>query len=1028
MTRAFAGQERAPDAAGRSAARRGYGVVVSAVLAIAALAAAGSVSAQTTSAAIRGRVATAGGAGVADAVVQAQSKANGTLRTAVTRNRGDYRLEGLDPGEWLLVARLPDGNLTDSRTVTLSLGQVVEIDFTAGAGIEETVEVRARSVTMDRRRVGGELRVSGEAVDALPVAGRSPTELALLDSSVRTAPVGNYFGERGSPFVIHGQTGRSNSFVVDGLDNNDQSSGTTLNAFFSQQVIREFVVLTSQYRAEFGRASGGVLNIVTRQGTNEFEGELFLQGTGAGWNDHGRFGDALPRVVASRTTPSRSAFGFRAGGPIRKDRAFFFVAVERQRAEEAIPYTGVDRDGVRGGWVSAPADDDNVFFRTDVRLDDRNFLMMRLSYDDRVTRQLNVGGVFTPEAGFGLEERDVQLAASWKSVLGSSWLNELRVLVGRSSFEQRSNSTRPGVERPSGRFGGNNLEFQEREEDRIQIVENVTWTRGDHTVKFGVDFIRSRTDIATRFNPAGNFLYSTDDAFEPGDCGGFPPSAVDPNDPFAPVPCPGVPGVDDDGDGLIDEPGLWGTYPQVYQFIFGAPSARLDDDRVGAFVQDTWQATPKWLFDFGVRYDLSTFTLPDSARVDVPIPNGGAGRDTDNVAPRFGFTWTPGRGWIVRGGAGVFHDKLVLAFPAVAAITSGTEIGLFLTQAFTANPVTEDVIEALIDDLGPDGFRQLLDGGLPRFPELTLRFSTATELETPYTVQYSAGVERALSRSASARIDVVRSLGYHLPRMRDLNPVVAVEPPCPDGNGGIDPNDLFCPGRTPIHADGTVGSIAAIMTEGRSWYTGVETAVDWRGEEAWASFSYTWSRSDDTGPDPLKGGIYLPPTADDVLEERGPSDFDRRHRVVLSGAANLPWLGLRASIVGQYMSAAPFNVTTGRDENFDGITTDRPRGIARNAGEDAPLAAINALRDEVGLARIERLRAPDFAQVDLRVSRPFEIREGKGGGELYVQVFNVLNRFNGGAVEGRVTVGDFGRPVGYAGPPRTFEVGMRLGW
>jgi len=638
-----------------------------------------------------------------------------------------------------------------------------------------------------------------------------------------------------------------------------------------------------------------------------------------------------------------------------------------------------------------------------------------------VVNDVNVGGITTPEAGFHLEERDLQLATSFTSVVSANLLNEERVLVARSAFDQRANSDLSGVERPSGVFGGNNLNRQNREELLVQLVDNVTWRFGPHTTKFGIDLSRSITDVATRVNPSGNFLYNSDAPFEPGDCGdiiasqvrqhcSLDSSATCRSDSdcvgkgfcrYDPVPCPGNPGVDDDGDGLIDEPGLLETYPVVFQFIQGQPAARLDDRRLALFAQDTWQVRDWFQLNYGLRYDLSTFHLPEDTRVISSIPNGGAQPDANNVAPRLGFTWTPlpGGRLVVRGGCGTFYDKLVLGFPAVAAITSGTRIGLLFPQGLTFEFTEKTVEQYGINAILPELF----------FPEnLILRFSTGTTLDTPYANQYNLGAEWAVGRHQSIEANAVRVLGYHIPLLRDLNPVV-----------GTDAQGI------PVHRDPTVGSIAAIVTEGRSWYSGLDLAWRWRNGKTWYSTSYTLSKALDLGPDPLKGGISLPPNSDDLAAEKGRSDADRRHRFVVSGQAVLPWWDLRASGVIQVASGAPFNVTTGRDENLDGLTNDRPQGVGRNTGAATDLGPVNALRLVEGLPRVTSLREPTFFQVDLRISKPFGLG-GERGGETFLQVFNLLDRFNGGPIEGRATSQDFGKAIGQVSPARTLELGLKL--
>ena len=731
-----------------------------------AAAAVGISHAQSTTSVLTGHVFGEDKRPVAGAVVQVASRALGIVRSEFTDANGLYQIDLLQPGEWMIVARDERGISSESRTVTLGLQQTVKLDLAIGEGLTEVVSVTAEKPLIDPNRTGGELRIGGDESDALPVSGRVLTDLALLDSSVQPTEAGTYFGERGSVFVINGQSGRANSFLVDGLDNNDQTSGTTLNSFFSQEVIKEFVVMTHQYSAEFGRASGGVLNVVTERGTNDSRSSLFGQGSFGLLNDPGQFVDSLPNPDQLPDTLRRYQLGFSTSGPMKKDKAFFFLAYEHQDADDMATYTGVDRDRIAGGWVIAPNRSDSLFLRTDYNLNARNFMMIRVSADKRTTSDVNVAGVWTPEFGSEIDERDIQLGATLTTIVHGGVMNELRLLVGASEFDQSANSSRPGTDRPSGIFGGNALNRQLRSEDRIQILDNVTWQANDHTLKFGVDLTLSDTLINAGFNPNGNFLYTTDAAFEPGDGFVFPQQDCMQADGPDVVPCPGVVGVDDDGDGLIDEPAVRETYPMVLSYIQGQPDAELPDTRVAAFVQDHWQVGPRWLLDYGLRYDLSTYTLPETAKVDSWIPNGGAGRDTDNWAPRFGFTYRAldDDRLIVRGGAGVFYDKLVLVFPATAAVTSGTIIGLSFPQGF-GQEITEDVVEEY-------GIDFLIEQNVITFPEqYQLKFSTATELNTPHAVQANLGFEGKTGQRGAWTAGVVYSRGYDIPLMRDLNPV-----------------------------------------------------------------------------------------------------------------------------------------------------------------------------------------------------------------------------------------------------------------
>jgi len=191
-------------------------------------------TAQSTSGQFSGKVVDAAGRIVKDAVVQARSEATGTVRTALTSEDGRFTLQGLEPGRWTVVARQPDGQVSPSYSFILSLQQTVKLTLTIGEGMTETVQVEAGLLLLNPKRTGGELRIRSEIAEALPIAGDSILDLAMLDASVKQTTANQYSGERGSAFVINGQSGRANTFLVDGMDNNDQTSGTNLNASFSQ--------------------------------------------------------------------------------------------------------------------------------------------------------------------------------------------------------------------------------------------------------------------------------------------------------------------------------------------------------------------------------------------------------------------------------------------------------------------------------------------------------------------------------------------------------------------------------------------------------------------------------------------------------------------------------------------------------------------------------------------------------------------------------------------------------------------------
>ena len=547
----------------------------------------GLLMAQTTGSGLRGRVADDKGRPVVAAVVQARSAETGSIRTAVTDADGIYRIDEIESGVWTVVARVPGGAASDSRVVTLALQKTLVLDFVTDGGLEEQVSVTANAALLDPKQTMGEVRFNLSQTENLPLAGRSFTDLALLDSAVRRPQQGNYFGERGAVFVINGQSGRANSFLVDGLDNNDQVSGTNSNAFFSQLTIKEFVVLKSQFSAEFGRAVGGVTNAVTRRGTNERTWSLLMQGTSHRTNSTGKFVESLPDTGSSFDSPNRLQLGASLGGAFRKDKVFYFFAFRNtSRGRSLTAYTGVDRNGTRGGYLNSPTENDSLFFRVDFNIGSAHQLMLRLSANDRLDSNVNVGGVRTSENGFSIEEQDISLGGSLKTIVSPRMINELRWQFASSVFDQRGNSDLSSVERPRGIFGGNQLQRQDRDETRFQLVENLTFRRGHHSIKVGFDVIRSQTDLLTAFNPNGGFLYVSDIPFQTCEFDDLQISDLRAAElagtlPFVACPSGG-------------EPAIISSYPQVFSFIDGEPTADLDDTRYAVFVQDQWEMTSRW--------------------------------------------------------------------------------------------------------------------------------------------------------------------------------------------------------------------------------------------------------------------------------------------------------------------------------------------------------------------------------------------------------------------------------------------------
>jgi hypothetical protein len=543
---------------------------------------------------------------VADAVVTVRHQGTAALRQAVAGDDGRYAFNLLRPGLYTVQVQAPGYLSVVRESVTLPLQGTVILDFPLAPTFVEEVTVTGAARLLDPTNTTGGFLVGAEELSELPLPGRQFTDLAMLDAAVLPVAPGTFVGEKAAVFSANGQGGRANTFLVDGLDNNDATIGSRSNALFSQEVIQEFHLMTDGYQAEFGRATGGVLNIITRSGGNRLAGKAFLQSSGERWNETGEFAESLPPAPDDVESVERLQFGAHLSGPIRRDRAFYFLAYEQDAIDEVLPYVGVTRNGAPGGRLLARNRGRNAFARFDVVLGANHQLQTRLSWDRSYAFGVNVGGVITPEAGSRFAETTGQFAASLTSAFGQRWYNELRLLASHSDVEQLANSDRVGVDRPSGIFGGTHVQEQDRGETRFQLVDNVSYFRGNHALKFGIDVARVSVDIGVAFNDNGLFLYTNDRPYEPGDngLGGI-----------------GARGVDDDGDGVVDELPDFETYALAYQLIQGSPRATFDTTIFAAFVQDEVRVTPHLRVNFGLRYDLDTLRLDDRFAIRGAPPN-----------------------------------------------------------------------------------------------------------------------------------------------------------------------------------------------------------------------------------------------------------------------------------------------------------------------------------------------------------------------------------------------------------------------
>lgn len=899
-----------------------------------------------TSAALGGRVEDANGAALPGVVVTTTNTQTGQSKTSTTDGEGRYRFSYLPVGIYELKVEKAGFTIL-TKSMTLTVGQALDLPLSLMvAGVAEDVQVSsADAPAVETARTQVAETILPKDVESLPLNGRNFLDLALLLPGVSRTNTGNVqrFAETsavpGTGISIAGQRNLANSFIVDGASANDDSvelAGT----YYSQEVIREFQVVTSGAVAEFGRASGGFVNIVTQSGTNDLHGKAY------GFLRNQRF-DARNPLAPTKDPLTQVQYGASFSAPVVKNRTFFFGNVEQTRRNDSNVITiapanvtainnrlravGYGGPLVQTGLVPGGYDTSNLFARLDHQFKQRNaFTATYNFYDIGALNARTVGGLNAVSRGTNLDNQDHTVNLQNVTTIGSRSLNELHFQFRRSRLSAPAiDQTGPAVNISGvASFGTATSSPTERDVDLYQLTDNISALRGDHSLKFGGEYLYNDLNIGFPGALQGVYTFTNLANF------------------------------------------LTGNYSQ-FQQAFGAPSQAQKNPNLGVFARDEWKVRRDLTLNVGVRYDLQF--LPD------PIET-----DTDNVAPRFGFAYSPNEQTVIRGSFGLYYDRIP-------------------TRA-TSNALQRDGSKYVVAILGRTS------PGAPLFPNvlaaqpsvLTTKPSITRidpNIENSVSRQANLQIERGLPWDSSVSVGYVHLRGTHIILSRNVN--------VPRCAASVDAN--LC------RPDPNFGNISRFEGSGDSNYDGMVVSFNKRqGRWATARVSYTLSKAIDDS-----GNFFFSTPQDNfnLRGEQGLSDNDQRHRLTLSGTFNSPANlesefarqalgGFQLSYIFTYGSRLPFNVLAGSDLNGDSNNNDRPRGLGRNTG-----------------------RGFDFASFDLRLARRFQMTE-KLNLELIAEGFNLFNRSNFSVPNNNFGTGaappaTFGQPTA-AFDPRQLQVGFRL--
>ncbi len=924
-----------------------------------------------TDGALEGFVRDPSGASVPGASVIALNLETNQVRESTTNQDGYFRFPLLQVGEYQLLVSAAGFADYQRIGIRLSVGTQARVEVPLSvAGTAETVQVTAdASMVLAGQGASGEV-LNEEAVRTLPITSRNVYNFHLVGPGVKGLP-STGFGT--TQFLVGGHNRMG--WSMDGLDNSQRRTNRQIRLVISTpENVEEMQVLTGAYSAEFGRAAGGVINVISRSGTNAYRyGAMSLY----------RPNDWAARPPLAATKPQQEWWMVQgnAGGPLLRDKVFFFANYEYNPLKAPQPVT---INPAAAAAIGLPADDlgNSPFGETfhtpslkvNYRATDRHSGFLR--YTRFTNDQPGAGGgLTTPSRSVSFKDRMYGLGGQLASTFGTGLLNELRV-----GFNRRAEERAPYVEGAANgahinitgvaNFGVNPLAGSASTEASLQVIDNLTWTRGRHSVKTGIDYQTTNFDVTSA--QARVFTFSGLTA-----SGGR--GAVTPLDQYLNTVAGRV-------DAATGRPF---TYTQLQQEL-GEPTIGLRFHYLNLFLQDEVRLRTDLTLSAGLRYELQRNPVLDD---QAPNPlSRQVVDDTNNIAPRLGLTWRPGGSerTAVRAGYGLFYDT--------------SSLGLFVTGAQVNGRRLLSYIVPGTDARAPQ-YPNLLATADPAFttpPSITV-FSD--DFETMFAHQANVTVERQLTDH------LLMAVGYSYwghrdaPYSRDVNlgPVVSTLAdgrPVYTGSANR-PNAAF-------------RAINVVESLGRGSYHGLDLTVRQRMTNGLQlSGSYSYSKAKSIGD--MEGGALTDPS--DPERDWGPSPGDLRHNVSAQAsyapefdASGLRWLnGFQLSTLAFYNSGFPVNGTAGTDLNNDLVLNDRLPFRGRNA-----------------------FTGPSYVQVDMRLSRRIRFSQ-HGSIELMLESENLLNRLNAscsiagctGAVVARDGAADFGRITGTR-PGRYVQFGGRL--
>ena len=1076
---------------------------------------------------IAGTIVDATGGGVPEAKITATNRATAAVRTAATGPSGTYSIPNVAAGRYDISVSKEGFSVLHIDNVELTVAQNLTLNGTLEVGaVSQAVEVAGASVpvvNLEDAQISNV--VETKAIQDLPLITRDPYQLILLSPGVQqtTSALGG--------FSVNGQRERNNNFLLDGTDNNDASvpgiagGVSSLNPDSTQ----EFRVITNNFLPEFGRNSGAIVDIITRSGSNQFHGDAY---------EFNRVNALAARDYFNpKPDPQnpfvRNQFGASLGGPIVKDKTFFFVNTEWDRfrttlTNSALVPTAAFKSGVftydgqqinlgspsspnnalglplnatmqkvfadfplpngpavdslRGIYffpTGTPLDSANVTYKLDHHFNEKYSVSARYIYNG-LTNGNSLDEIFPGAGGVATSQQSHNGAFNFIAAFRPNLVNELRFGINRTDdlftcngtniFDQNS-SPDPfgfgtdysfrlsnGVPTLSD-FGCSALgdsNGQYRRAGTWHYADQISWIAGKHNVKAGLEFryIYENGYDAFGSRPTVDFTAFGNFGLQVVNCSGA--CANDEILQTLAAALLGVPGV------------------QSQTQFFNAKGVRTATDfrrfvqhEYGAFVQDSWKLRPNLTLDYGLRYEFNGVPFErdgnlsnllnqqasDPAPITFQTVGPGTGRqmyssDPWDFEPRVGLAWDPFSSGKTsfRAGYGIFHDRV---FGNLFTNLKGDPPFVAGVQNFPNENAGDGAPVVTLNNLAPPATQPAPSASVPDGSLLAGIVVIDPKLKTPYTQAWNVGVQRELGHGMSLEVNYVGSGTHRLFRSVDGNPPLPWLVAAAHANGTLPPTIsggalriLPLLGLPQVTGNLAFEEPIVIRSIGNGTYNGLQTVFRKR-LSAGLQFqaAYTWSHAIDDAADPLVApgaNRNIARNSFNLKEERGSSDYDLRHRLIVNYIYELPFGrgrkylhegfgerilgGWELSGLSTFQSGRPFDIYSSRDSEYTGLSNrpdlvgdpSIPAGAPRNqVGPPISAFKVQPFGRPGNLGR-NTFTGPRYYNTDVDLLKNMRITE-RVNLQFRAEAYNVFNRiqFNqpGASGDTLASPGTFGQSL-----------------